>query len=261
MTITVQLKAYEGPLDLLLDLIKENKIDIYDIPIAEITDQYMAYLEKMKELNLAVAGDFLVMAATLVYIKSKMLLPPDEVQDDEEEEIDPRTDLVNKLLEYQAFKEAARDLDVMQEQRRLVFTRAQQLIDLPQDEHDELGLPSNLFDFIQAFSNVLKTNSIETFHEIYEEDIPIDKKLDEISTILDAKGSVRFSELFSAKRSRNILIVTFLAILELIKAKRIRIEQSALFEEIVIFKQMVMVQRGKEQLPAPDEQRMDGHDG
>lgn len=236
MTIDVRTKAYEGPLDLLLDLIRENKIDIYDIPIAEITDQYLQCLDQMKQLNLNIAGEFLVMAATLLYIKSKMLLPEDP-NEEEEEEIDPRTDLVNKLLEYMAYKEAARDFAALQEGRQKIFTRGE-ATHIPEGAatYDDSGVTSSIYELIQAFSQVLKINSIETFHEIYEEEVTIDEKVLYIKTLIEQNRSVRFSELFATRVTRNELVATFLALLEMIKLKTIRIQQSEIFGEILIEK-------------------------
>jgi len=235
MGIDVRITAYEGPLDLLLDLIKENKVDISDIPIAEITEQYLQYIDDMKQLNLVVAGEFLVMAATLLYIKSKMLLP-DDVDEEDDVEGDPRLDLVNALLEYQTFKEAAKDLNVMQEERRQIFTRLTH-----QDEHEgdsssaaDDTIAGNLFELIQAFSDVLKTHAIETFHEIFEEEILIDDKIELILEAIEKKPEVYFLQLFARKSTRNELIVTFMALLELIKMKKVRIVQSAIFGEISI---------------------------
>lgn len=236
MTIDVALNAYNGPLDLLLDLIKENKIDIYDIPIAEITDQYLTCLEKMEQMNLTVAGDFLVMAATLLYIKSRMLLPQDIQEEEDDEDIDPRTDLVNKLLEYQAFKEAAKDLNMLQNERKMSFKRG------VSDGHtfeietvsSDLGIPSSIYELIQAFSNVLKINSIETFHEIHEEEVSIEEKVNFITEVLLKEREVLFSRLFNERSTKNELIATFLALLEMIKLKKIQIVQSEIFGEIMI---------------------------
>jgi segregation and condensation protein A len=237
MVIDVKTKAYEGPLDLLLDLIKENKVDIYDIPIAAITDQYLKCLEQMQELNLNVAGEFLVMAATLLYIKSKMLLP-EELQEEEEEDLDPRDDLVNKLLEYMAYKEAARDFAMLQDERKKVFTRGEAThvpLDHPEYLEDN-GVTSSIFALIQAFSNVLKINSIETFHEIYDEEISIEEKVTFIEQRLAEKTSLRFSELFAERATKNELVATFLALLEMIRMKKLKIRQEALFGEIIIEK-------------------------
>jgi len=237
MAIDVKTKAYEGPLDLLLDLIKENKVDIYDIPIAEITDQYMKCLEQMQELNLNIAGDFLVMAATLLYIKSKMLLPEDPTEEDEED-VDPRAELVNKLLEYIAYKEAAKDFAMLQDERKRVFTRGEAMhvpLDQP-DSIEDTGVTSSIFTLIQAFSNVLKVNSIETFHEIYDEEISIEEKVLFIQQRLAERSSLRFSELFAEKATKNELVATFLALLEMIRMKKLRIQQEGLFGEIIIEK-------------------------
>jgi segregation and condensation protein A len=236
--LAVKLQSFEGPLDLLLHLIKENKIDIFNIPIFEITDQYLEHIRHMKELDLNVSGEFLVMAATLLFIKSKMLLPPDTVEEEEDEGLDPRDELVQKLLEYQSFKEAARELGFLAKERSKVYTR--QISDIKEyigaDQLDESEFTSDLYDLIQAFAKLLKEPKEEVFHEVIEEEISIEEKMLEIKDVIEHSGTVSFNNLFKGKKTRNLLIATFFAILELTKRKYVRIKQDGTFGEILIHK-------------------------
>lgn len=227
---------YEGPLDLLLDLIKKNEMDIYDIPIAEITRQYLEYLSRMKELNLEIAGEFLVMAATLVYIKSKMLLPQ-ETSEEEEEGEDPRAELVRRLVEYQAFKEAAKELGLLEHEQSKVFTR--QIADyyLANLDAEDAGIDTfsaSLFDLMSAFQSVMMKWASEPVHEVYEEIISIEEKMVEIRALLIEEGQVLFSTLFRRIGSRHELIATFLAILELVRTQFARVRQERQYGEIII---------------------------
>lgn len=236
--ISVRLPVYEGPLDLLLDLIKKNEVNIYDIPVAEITRQYLEYLAQMKEMNLDIAGEFLVMAATLLYIKSKMLLPVDESEEDEDGE-DPRAELVRKLLEYQAFKEAAKELGIMEFERGKEFTR--QLADyyfkdLEVEPVETEPLDANLFDLLQAFHKVLKAVSRDNIHEVFEQIISIDQKIEHIRILFQDRDEIYFSDLFNRNTTRNELIVSFLAVLEITKQKFARVYQDKMFDEIRIVK-------------------------
>ncbi len=237
--LQVNLPAYEGPLDLLLDLIKKNEMDIYNIPIAEITKQYLEYLNQMRQFDLDIAGEFLVMAATLLYIKSKMLLPPDETPEGEVEGEDPRTELVRKLLEYQAFREAAKELGFLEDERGKVFTR--QIADYylaslnPEDTAIDT-FSANLYDLLQAFHTVLKEVSKERFHEVFEEIVSIEEKIDEMKRLLVERGTIRFRELFVERMTKNLLIVTFLALLEVVRSKFARVQQEVLFGDILIIR-------------------------
>jgi len=235
--LDIKLEVFEGPLDLLLHLIKENKIDIFDIPITIITERYLEYLRVMKELDLELSGEFLVMAATLLYIKSKMLLPV-ETEEEEESGIDPRDELVQKLLEYQSFKEAAKGLGLLAQERSKVYTR--QLLEEYSPwigvDHGDAEFSANLYDLIQAFSRVLKQKSSEVIHEVYEEKISIEEKINELKDIINTKGSVGFVELFRKKKTRDELIATFMAILELSKQKFITIIQKTNFDDIILQK-------------------------
>lgn len=225
MTYSVKLQAFEGPLDLLLHLIKKAEIDIYDIPIADITRQYLEYIELMKTLNLDVAGEFLVMAATLLHIKSKMLLPVPEEPEMEEE--DPRADLVKQLLEYQSIKEAAFSLDKREMLERDVFVRKA----FPEEEDAEIQQQGvdlegvTLFQLIEAFKKVIAELPEAAFHEVIGERISIGDKISLIMETLDRENDISFYDLLKGGKSRPEVIVTFLAILELIKLKMIKIHQ------------------------------------
>lgn len=222
----VSIEEFEGPLDLLLHLIKKNEVDIYNIPIAAITRQYLDYIDLMKDLNLDIAGEFLVMAATLIQIKSKMLLPPSVEEEAEEEEEDPRAELVRRLLEYQKYKEAA----VMLGQRELlgrdIFARKFPSADLATCEAEEDPTEVELFELIEAFQRVLAKVSVANFHEVGADGVSIADKIAEVLSLLEGKEAVPFESLFLTEVTRDGLVVTFLAILELCKLKLIRISQA-----------------------------------
>ncbi|NIO05831.1 MAG: segregation/condensation protein A [Proteobacteria bacterium] len=227
----VKLDVFEGPLDLLLYLIRKNQIDIYDIPIAEITQQYLDMLDLMRTLNLDVAGEFLVMAATLTHIKSKMLLPsPPDSQGDEEEE-DPRKELVDRLLEYERYKEAAISLESHEILERDVFAR--KVIEDEQDEELELSI----FELIEALQEVLKRSPHELVHEITLERISIEEKITQIlDKLTNAGGEVEFTSLFEGEAIKEVIIITFLAVLELVQMRLIKIYQQRAFRPIKIRK-------------------------
>jgi len=238
LPLNVKLEVFEGPLDLLLHLIKKNEIDIYDIPIAVITHQYLEYLEIMKSLNLDVAGEFLLMAATLLHIKSKMLLPtPEEEPAEEEEERieDPRAELVRKLLEYQRFKEAAQELSQAPLLDREVFVRKfldQELLD---GLEESLAGEATLFDLLEAIKRVLQGILPEEFQEISLEQLNIKDKIIQIMDRLWEKESLTFTELFTAATPRREIILTFLSLLELLRLRMIKIYQAESFGTIRIF--------------------------
>ena len=229
---TVRLETFEGPLDLLLHLIQRNEMDILNIPIALITEQYMEYLKLIKTLNLDIAGEYLLMASTLVHIKSKMLLPQ-LTEEVEEEGEDPRTELVRRLLEYQKYKMAATELVNRPMLDRDVFVRLASLES--EDERGEENIEVSLFDLLEAFRKVLERVKEETIHEVMLDRISVEDKIQEILTLLQReKRSMSFHLLFPEGASRRIIIVTFLAILELVKMKWIRLFQMAPFEPIRI---------------------------
>jgi len=222
----IKIPVFEGPFDLLLHLIKEAKIDIYDIPIALITRQYLQYIEMMKELNLEIAGDFLVMASTLIHIKSRMLLPPDEESSLEEQE-DPRLELVQKLLEYQTFKEAASNLRQREDEWKKVFSK-----DPLSDEGEELYLIDvNLFDLMSAFKKLLETVSPDII-TITKETLTVKDRMSVIMEMIEGLEAMRFEEIFKDSRTRMQLIVTFVALLELIRLGLARAYQEKEFGNI-----------------------------
>jgi segregation and condensation protein A len=237
MTYKIKLDFFQGPLDLLLFLIKRDKVDIYDIPIADITKQYIEYIELMKLLDLEVAGEFLVMAATLMHIKSKMMLPEDPEAEGEEEESDPREDLVKKLLEYKKFKDAAEKLNQMHEKNRETFLREGEggkALILSDD--GENCFEASLFDLINAFRKVLRDVSKETFHKVIKNEYTVSDKIHEIYHLLAEKPRVLFSGLFSKASGKDEVIATFLAILELMKMREILAVQREFFSEIEIIR-------------------------
>lgn len=232
----VKLAVYDGPLELLLELIKKNEMDIYNIQISEITRQYLEQIAAMKQLDLEVAGEFIVMAATLIYIKSKMLLPQDNTQDDDEGG-DPRAELVRKLLEYQAFKEAAKELGLLEDERGKIFTRQiadYYLSEISPEDVEIDTFSANLFDLLSAFQGVLTRAGRVEMHEVFEQEVSIEEKMTEIRTRLLEEKKVVFSQLFSKNWTRNILIATFLAILEIVRTKTARVMQDKQFGEIYI---------------------------
>ena len=211
----IKLQAFEGPLDLLLYLIKKNEVNIYDIPIAVITEQYLMYLEVMRELNLEIVGDYLMIAAELGLIKSKMLLPKPEV---EEEEEDPRAELVRRLLEYRRYKEAAGTLLAFDILERDVFTRIIQ----DEDDSDEINQPvrTDLWSLIEAFRALWNRKDFSLISDISLELelITLEQKTAEMITKLKTHKNVLFEELFSENPTRFEIVITFLAVLELIKS-------------------------------------------
>ena len=227
----VKLERFEGPLDLLLHLIQRDEIDVYDIPIARITQQYLTYIELMRLLDLDVAGEFLVMAATLMRIKAKMLLPLPAVGE-EEEEGDPREELVQRLVEYRQFKEAAGTLKGREDERRKLFERGM----LPgEDEAGPLPLaPATLFDLLEALNRVLARIPQRVTYDVTGEVYDIEDKMAYISRMVDEGGGVLFSTLMTGCRERGEIIVTFMALLELIKLGGVTVVQSEVFGEISI---------------------------
>ncbi|MBI2355446.1 MAG: segregation/condensation protein A [Deltaproteobacteria bacterium] len=224
---SVRLDKFEGPLDLLLHLIRKNELDIRDIPIADITRQYLDYIRLMKELNLDVAGDFLLMASTLLHIKSRLLLPQDVQEEGEEEEADPRAELVRRLLEYQQYKEAGQLLGARALLGREVFIRSCPDPDLALQQAEEGPLELDLFDLVDAFRALLARIPAESFHDVASaETFSIADCINEILSLLQERDSVRFDDLVAEEFTRERVIVTFLALLELCRLKLIRIFQN-----------------------------------
>lgn len=228
----VELDVFEGPLDLLLYLIKRDEIEIDDIPIEKITTQYLKYLDLFKMMDLNVAGEFIVMAATLLQIKSRMLLPPIETEDEDEQ--DPRDELVKRLIEYKRFKEAADMLADKEEEQEGVFSRlAKPDIEF---EEERLLIDASIFDLMSAFSAVFERADDETMTEIFEDEFSVGDKIAEITNVIAIENDIKFSELFMPNVKKAEVFVTFVAILELIKQGTIAIKQEKIFGEIVIYK-------------------------
>lgn len=234
---TLKLPAFEGPLDLLLHLIREHRLDVFDIPISFILDEYLGYLARMRELNLDVASEFLVMAATLAHIKSRMLLPKKEQPPEEVEEDfgDPRTELVRRLLEYQKYRAAAEDLGRQDLLGRSVFTREVKVAEVPFDD-GEIGLREvSVLRLIEAFSKVLETLTPEKQHEVTLERISIGDAISRIAEmLLRHGGETPFSALFDGAKVRHEVIATFLGLLEMVRLKLVRVTQEAHVEEIFV---------------------------
>ena len=229
----VELEIFEGPLDLLLYLIKKDEIDIYDIPIEQITRKYLEYIELMRMLDINIAGEFLVMAASLVYIKSKMLLPPEErPQEEEEEEIDPRLDLVKQLLEYKRFKGAAGYFHEKEKLQEKIFTRhtPPNIVKTPEMFLSDISI----FDLIGAFKQALVKVETVGWPEIVEDKFTVSDKINEVKERLKKENTFSLTKLFDAMKTRTEVVVMFLALLELIRLRIVRVTQKELFGEIVV---------------------------
>ena len=250
----VRLEVFEGPLDLLLYLIKKDELEIHDIPIETITTQYVQYLELMQMLDLNVAGEFLVMAATLMMIKSRMLLPAEERPELEAEEEDPRWDLVRQLVEYKKFKDAALHLEALELRREDIFGRdgAEAVLGKEPDValHDV-----GLFDLISAFSDALKKVKSEELREIFAERFTVAEKIELLGDRLRREKRFSISRMFEGMRSRNEIACTFLALLELIRLNQARAVQQETYGEIMIEAAEGVVELVPplvEEAPAPD---------
>lgn len=226
---SVKLDTFEGPLDLLLHLIRKNELDIYDIPIALITKQYLAYLSFLKELNLEVAGDFLVMASTLLQIKSRLLIPTPEPEEGEgHEEEDPRAELVRRLLDYQRYKEAGQHLAERELLGREVFARRVADQDMLPAAPEEGPLELDLFELAEAFRALLAQVPATRVHEVVGfESVSIADAINEILSLLQEREMLAFDELFCRDDSRERLIVNFLALLELCRLKMAKVLQNS----------------------------------
>ncbi len=231
--ITIRLESFEGPLDLLLHLIKKEEIDIWNIPIARITEQYLEYLSIMNDLNINLAGEWLMMAATLIYIKSRMLVPQEPKSSDQDaQEEDPRNELVYQLLEHQKFKNAAEMLYTREEVENAVWNK-------PPTEALEDGdevVAVTLFDLLRAFREVLMRFEATRVMDIQHDNITIEQKIEEIRNRFLIHEKLMFSSFFVEARSKKHLIVTFLALLELVRLREIWLFQKKAFEDIQITK-------------------------
>jgi len=223
----VHLDTFDGPLDLLLHLIRKNEVDICDISISDITRQYLEYIKLLKVLNLDVAGDFLLMASTLLHIKSRMLLPPDEQEEAEAEEGDPRAELIRRLQEYQQYKEAGMVIGARALLGREVFARSCPDPLLTTARSDEGALEVSLFELVDAFRELLARIPPESFHDVAPGDsLSIADCINEILSLLQERDTVQFDELVREELTRERVIVTFLALLELCRLKLVRIFQN-----------------------------------
>jgi segregation and condensation protein A len=228
MTHKVVVEVYEGPLDLLLHLIKKSDLNIFDIPIAKITGDYLATVEVMKELSLDLAGEFLVMATTLMQIKARMLLPAPPAEG--EDGPDPRVDLVNRLVEYQRYKEAARVLEAKMHRQKDIHFKAAPLF-----SESDYTMEASLFDLLDAFRDVLKGLKPEV-REIVHEEVPLEVKIRQILAFLADRPFATFKDILRRETTRRGLIVTFLAVLELIRLKQIVARQMEHFGEIRVYR-------------------------
>lgn len=234
--LRIRLPVFEGPLDLLLYLIKKDELDIYDIPIERITRQYLDYLQFMKMLDLEVAGEFLVVASTLVYIKSRTLLPKDlQPPEEDAEEDDPRWDLIRQLVEYKKFKDAAWQLHMKQLEQEKTYQRGAEVIVPERAAGSAIVGDLGIFDLINAFQKVLaRVNQSEDLKEIFEERFTVGDKINTIQQMMATRERIFFEDLFIDVASRTEIVVTFLALLELIRLKFLRVTQADPFAEIEI---------------------------
>jgi segregation and condensation protein A len=227
--LKIVMGEFEGPLDLLLHLIRQEQVSIYDIPIARITDEYLRYLQLMQELDIAVAGDFLVMAATLIELKTKMLLPRDPFAVEEEEE-DPRKDLVDQLLEYQKYKAAAQMLWSRATVERAVFKR-------PEIETDKNNpeVAVGVFDLLKVFQQILARHKDEVLLEIERDEISMAEMLERLRNMVMSSGEVNLRIFFERAGSRRELVLAFLSVLELVRTTEIKLIQRETFGDILAF--------------------------
>ncbi len=233
--LRLKLDKFEGPFEVLLYLIRSQEIDIFDIPILKVTEQYLSFLDMMREENLDIAGEFIVMAATLIQIKARMLLPV-EAEDDEEEieEEDPRLELVEKLLEYRKFRDLSRALGALQERASDWFGRRVKPVQEPSEEEEEY-LEVSLYDLVKAIRGMLRFLGQAPVHAVLAEGASVDEKIMYITDALETRGSITWLELCRECRSRIELVCCLLAILELCRMDRVRAHQHHLYGDIRIF--------------------------
>lgn len=231
----VQFEIFEGPLDLLLYLVKKEEVDIYEVNLTKLATEFIAYVDLMREMDLDVAGEFLVMASTLMYIKSRELLPKDQqaIVEGEEEGEDPRWELIRQLVEYKKFKDAAGRLQEMEATQENVYRRTAPKLDF---EAPAQRMQVSIFDLVNAVNGILKRFATADTRDIFEDKWTVSEKIEIIATLLTERAAVKFSELFAAATSRTEVVVTFLAMLELIRLKQVVITQPEAFAEIEIAK-------------------------
>jgi segregation and condensation protein A len=231
----VKFEVFEGPLDLLLYLIKKDEVDIYEVNLTELATQFIEYIEVMRMLDLDIAGEFLVMASTLMYIKSRELLPVDQqvTPEGEEEGEDPRWELIRQLVEYKKFKDAAAQLHSLEQRQELTFPRLPVTPEFDAPERSQAPQAS-LFDLVSAVNSVLKrlSKQSEDLRDIFEDKWTVSEKIERIAKELRERGKMKFSELFATATSRTEVVVTFLAMLELIRLGQLVAAQPAVFGEI-----------------------------
>ena len=234
VNINFKINEFEGPLDLLLHLIKENKMDIMNIEIEKITEQYIHYLNEQEKMNLEIASEYLVMASELIELKSKLLLPNPKVEETEEEQVDPREELVNRLLEYQAYKEITKVLKEKEELRKEIYTKSPENIKNYIEEDTKLSSDITLDDLVEAFKKYLerKKESRPLKTKVTTNEISVSSRRLEIKSILKKKPKVSFFELFPVL-NKEYIVATFLAILEMAKNKELKITQNKNFDDII----------------------------
>lgn len=233
MNMDLKINEFEGPLDLLLHLIKESKMNILDIQIEEIADQYFKYIEKQEQMNLEITSEYLVLASELLEIKSKMLLPHEKIENEEEME-DPRDELINRLLEYEAYKEITKTLKEKEELRHEIYTKAPSNIKEYIDEDTEIKSDVTLDDLVDAFQKFLerKKENRPLSTKITEKEITVSSRRSDIKNLLKTKKKVSFFELFPIV-SKEYIVATFLAILEMAKSNELTITQNETFDDII----------------------------
>jgi segregation and condensation protein A len=232
----IQIPLFEGPLDLLLYLVRRDRIDVHDLPIAPITRQYMEYIELMKQLNLDVAGEFMVMAATLIHIKSKLLVPVEPNEAEGEEEVDPREELVQRLLEFERYKQAAEVLHQRGQIRAATWTRPDEALPRLPDAPDDGLVEASLFDLIAAFKELLDRRKVLLAHQVEGDGRSVEDRIQELLELIREGDSLDFLTLFETEETKAGMIVTFLALLELIKLRRVKVYQKGLFGPIRVFR-------------------------
>ncbi|MBE0502817.1 MAG: segregation/condensation protein A [Desulfuromonadales bacterium] len=231
MSCEISIDKFEGPLDLLLHLIRKEEMDIYEIEIAQITRQYLDFIDAMQSLNLDIAGEYLVMAATLLQIKSRMLLPVHEEEILEEEELDPRAELIRRLLEYQRYKDAALTFAALPQLDRDIFLATPQVAEVGNEEGPELE-PVSLYALVEAFRDLLKKAPKDFVHEVTAEHLSVTERIQTILNLLQQRPQLPFSELVPVPLVRSEVVVMFLAMLELVKMSLIKIYQNQRCHEI-----------------------------